>query len=358
MLPLPVKTSWDFEGDVAFPDLPFVVRGDRSEEIFSWSPRLKAKWNDGQPRDIEEFLSSEKSFNRVKTDGKAVGFPGSTTHSFELPTTDVTLQVHPSVKVMSAASIAAIGDWCTLGHIEWGGGESIAKHNSGRKLWIFANKSHGKTLFDIANFEDLHDFLTKKEARRSSGKKLEKHIFYHLSVPGDVIVQPSFAVHAVFTQASQLKGRPVWACVTGYEALDPRFDNGHRGMRVLNEFALGIRRNEILKELKTKTHYEVLRLLRIRDYRRAAEKAAANDNPLPNEIVETDVTTHVKVLYLACYDLKQCVVSRQSNRGRKKGRAGNLPIARRTGASVLWEVTDLERRQWPVLVLQELEKVS
>ena len=120
----------------------------------------------------QEFLSNENIFNREKTEGNAVGFPGSTTHSFELPTTDVTMQVHPSVKVMSAASIAAIGDWCTLGPKEWGGGESIAKHTSGRNLSIFANKSHGGTLFDLATLEDLYDFLTVEETRRSSGNTL------------------------------------------------------------------------------------------------------------------------------------------------------------------------------------------
>ena len=182
-------------------------------------------------------------------------------------------------------------------------------------------------------------------------------MFYHLSVPGDAIAQPSFAVHAVFTQALQFNGRPVWVCETGYETLDYRFDNGQRGMRVLKEFALGICRKKILKELQNRTHYEVLRILRIRDYRRAQRRLPQKTTLTCYDWRDRCHSTREYSVSCVLRYMRVCCHSSVVKSGKGKGRAGDLPNASRTEASVLWRVTDAERRQWLVLNLQELDSV-
>ena len=51
--------------------------------------------------------------------------------SFERPLEKIKFIEHGACKVTSWGSIAARGAWCTLGHINWVGGKTVAKHLSG-----------------------------------------------------------------------------------------------------------------------------------------------------------------------------------------------------------------------------------
>ena len=57
---------------------------------------------------------------------------------------------------MSVAGLAANRGWCTLGHIKWGAGESMAKHISGKKNWFLSSEVIAAlNLYDITSFSSL-----------------------------------------------------------------------------------------------------------------------------------------------------------------------------------------------------------
>ena len=220
MRSLPIEEDWLLEEEVQFPSRPFVVRGPNANRIYSWSDRLFTKWNDGDVNP-EDFIKEEHAFNQIENRGEDFGYGNSRTISFELPRTEVNIIKHPAVNIMSAAGIAANGGWCTLGHIEWSAGESIAKHISGKKVWFISSEVNAALkLYDITSFSSLYDFLTEDEVRRKRGSGcLEEKLFYHVPEPNDIIVQPSFGVHAVVTAPSYKDGKLTWALVSGYEAI-------------------------------------------------------------------------------------------------------------------------------------------
>ena len=150
--------------------------------------------------------------------------------------------------ITSTGCLASVGGWFTPNYIEWTGGESVAKVISGSKLWLIANELETcKTLFKLETLDSVFDLLTKEDARRYKGKvSIERKIFYHLSEPNDLIVQPSFSVHCVFTEPNNSE-RKMWSLVTGFEAVDIRCLL--RGPRLFNKFVTEVDRVLIKREV-------------------------------------------------------------------------------------------------------------
>ena len=136
---------------------------------------------------------------------------------------DIVFPEHPNLKITSRGSIAKLWEWVTVGHIEWGGGEPIAKVIGGSQMWIICNEIEaGVELFKQDRWTKLRNFIldgvtsdaacsildgvildgVTSDAACSSGTKRKAKVryFYHLAEPDDVIVQPSCAVHAVLTE--------------------------------------------------------------------------------------------------------------------------------------------------------------
>ena len=71
---------------------------------------------------------------------------------------------------------------------------------------------------------------------------------YHIGQPGDLIVQPGFAMHCVVTKPLFDGDQPLLALVTEYEGIDIRLAN--RACRVFFPFVLEKKRSDLLAEAK------------------------------------------------------------------------------------------------------------
>ena len=105
-----------------------------------------------------------------------------------------------NVVLRSKALLAARGPWFTAAHIEWGGGGSIAKLESGLKVWIIAiNTASSKFLMGIESFVTLYRFLKEPKQLDRKERRLIRGLRYHLAQPGDVVIQPPLCAHIVLT---------------------------------------------------------------------------------------------------------------------------------------------------------------
>ena len=122
-----------------FPSIPTVFRGPLADTLCDLSPQAKAFWNHGHVL----FESVKNRFDAVVhatsscLDNK--GFEGSRTVSFELSDDCVRVDAPSYISVDSKALLAIKDPWFTSGHIESAGAESVAKLESGRKLWLIAS---------------------------------------------------------------------------------------------------------------------------------------------------------------------------------------------------------------------------
>ena len=188
---LPIRTAWNH--GVAFPTEAFAVQGAEADRVFSWRPDVLERWGHGRA-DPFEFAMQEGAFNIVRTLGSAnPGFAESQLVSFELPRDKMMFDQPPYLQEMSAAAIAATNGWYTGPHIDCGGGESLAKHFSGDKLWIITNELNaGRKLYSIMNFNQLATFFFQQHSDVSrDDRRFFAKLFYHVASPGDIILQPA-----------------------------------------------------------------------------------------------------------------------------------------------------------------------
>ena len=115
------------------------------------------------------------------------GFEGSRTFSFALPGRDVTTLVPDYITVTTSNDLLAVkGSWFTAGHIEYAGGESIAKLASGRNLWIIStNLASSQFVLNITDFNSVYRLLMLPESLNRNEKKL---------CEGCVIIWPNLVV--------------------------------------------------------------------------------------------------------------------------------------------------------------------
>ena len=329
---LVIRSSWTLSGK--FPQQPFVVRGPIAEEIFSWPSEWLEDWNGGSC-DAMQFVERHGGVNVVQQSGTEMveGLPqvaDSKAISFELPREKLNLQVFPGFQLTSTACIAARGDWATTAHIEWGGGESIAKLISGRKLWVIATTpSAAAHLRKYATYQQICDLLLGAGSQSSSAEPLDSfysQLTYHIGEPGDIIVQPKFATHFVLTARADKDGKIIWDLVTGYEAIDLSVSD--RATVLFDRFAVHMTRGDIEQELRLHGLDYLVRLLKVRDYRESIAKLPLR-NRKPDRFMlrhrERDVTTHLKVLQMVGHDVLASFDSRSSRKPpAKKARLSNL----------------------------------
>ena len=361
---LPKEPDWNFAGpESTFPDRCFFLRGEAAKRTFSWSQRLMSFYNQGNVN-MDDLIREFRATNILRNNGKEWGFPDSETVSFEIPWeeegSDVMFPQHPNLVITSAASIAKRGEWCTLGHIEWGGGESIAKVIGGSQMWIITKDMRaGVELFKQSTYSELIIFMlggvnkSVATGQVSKKRKASSEYYYHIAQPGDVIVQPSCAVHAVFTESGN-DGK--WTIFTGYEAIGTVFQ-AERGQRVINNFGTGIKAGLIAKELRVRPLSNLVRLLLVKDYRATLTKGknyraaiASSKVPIfPTEIRESNVTTHVKMFYLYGYDLAKSLRESVKHTSKKLRNQSHLPNSNTNPAyeSVLTDMTYEEASSWP-----------
>ena len=133
---LPVTSGCDLSGE--FPKQPFCLRGEVAEKLYRWSDELKASFQRGALTETElnEFIARYSAEHITKNNGDHFGFPVSKTVSFELPSESGVIYDETCLQITIAGSIAKFGDWCTLRHIEFMGGQSMAKVISGSQMRI------------------------------------------------------------------------------------------------------------------------------------------------------------------------------------------------------------------------------
>ena len=178
------------------------------------------------------------------------------------------------------------------------GGDSVAKLTSGSKLWIIATSFH--LLYDFYTFKGTH-------RRGMEISRMENHLHFHVAEPLNFIVKPSFAVHADITEPTFNRGKPVWAVVTGSEALAKKDSTTIRGRCVMKDFCLDVRRGQIVQEMRLFSELELLRPLKTNGYRNSI-KGSPEGWELPSFIAESSVTTRITVLLCGGYPLKKSLV--------------------------------------------------
>ena len=183
---------------------------------------------------------------------------------------------------------------------------------------------------------------------------MENHFHFHVAEPLDLIVQPSYTVHAVITEPTFSRGKPVWAVVTGYEALAKKDSTTVRGRRVTNNFCLDVRKDQMVQEMRLYSELELLRRLKINDYR-SSIKGSPEGGELPSFIAESNVTTHIKILLRGGYPLKQSL-SEIKPRVVKKPNFRSKEVAVNNYVTKYTELSADERRDWPKCILELLEE--
>ena len=347
--PLPERKEWVFCQE--FPREAFFLRGAAANVVYRWGPKAMELYNNGDCV-IEDVIEKLKCDGLMTNNGADFGFPGSRTVSFSFPedSKDVVFPEHPNLKITSRGSIAKLGEWVTVGHIEWGGGESIAKVIGGSQLWFICNEIEaGVELFKQDRWTKLRDFIldgvTSDAACTSSSKRKAKiRYFYHLAEPEDVIVQPSCAVHAVLTEEKRnRKNELIWSVVSGYEAIGTVFD-ADRGRHVINRLCIGFQKGLAAKEIRLHGVNYFLRLLLVRDYRKSVREC---ESGFPKTVTEADITTHIKTFVNYEYDIAKSLEAPNRPLSRKQKRIACLPGRNEVYTTVLQDVSDEELRAWP-----------
>ena len=114
--PLPQQTEWVF-GE-SFPTESFFLRGAAAKVVYQWSPELMEFYNDGDCV-VEDLIKKYNCGGLMANDGNDFDLPGSRILSFEFTagSSNVMFPKHPNLAITSVASIAKLGEWCTVGHI-------------------------------------------------------------------------------------------------------------------------------------------------------------------------------------------------------------------------------------------------
>ena len=116
----------------------------------------------------------------------------------------------------------------------------------------------------------------------------------------------------------------MWSLVTGFEAVDIRCLL--RGPSLFNNFVTEVDRGLIKREVAVHDLNYVLRLLKINDYRKSLKEKDSGDD-FPVTYRESNVTTHVRVLFNVGFDLKTSLLSTSGKHmSRKRKRASNFGV--------------------------------
>ena len=202
---------------------PLVVRGPEANNLCNLTGKAKLAWNEGATLFSSFKAAAKATVHRWSVGTDNPGFKGFLTFSFELPDKFISCLAPEYIKIRSKALLATKGPWFTCAHIEWGGSESMAKLESGRKIWIFASTiASSQFLMSVQSFNHLYRLLFEPKTLYSRRKrKLIRDLRHHLAEPGDVIIQPPCYAHCVLTGRSLNTDETVrWALVHGWEGIN------------------------------------------------------------------------------------------------------------------------------------------
>ena len=237
---------------------------------------------------------------------------------------------------------------------------------SGSKLWFFVDNARAEEFFAIQSFKGLYDLLTvnpESRKKEKNGFYLTEHLSYHIGEAGDLIVQPAFAVHSVVTEEVNINGELQWSLVTGYEGVDRSMKG--QGRKVFNHFAYGFDRVQFVEELSEHGHNYLTRLLKIHDYRKAANECKkANGTSLLSFHTASNTTTHATVLFRAGFDVGLCYRSAPKRKtSAKLAKLNNFWSKQKTKrelVSRLTDITDDELVEWSNLagVMEDINETA
>ena len=322
-----------------FPSIPTVIRGPLADTLCDLSPQVKAFWNRGHVL-FESFRNRFDAVVHATSSGlDNKGFEGSRTVSFELSDDCVRVDVPSYISVDSKALLAIKGPWFTSGHIESAGAESIAKLESGRKLWLIAsNIESSRFLYGIQTFKDFHRLLMDR-AKYGNDEKLCRGLSYHLAKPGDLLIQPPCFAHCVLTgRTSAADGSTSWSLVHGWEGLN--VSDHLRGSLVIDRFCSGVKRGFILQWLEQMSLGRLIKLLRIKYWRKALsdwKKYVQGRSPETSAVcsesktvraflVRKEMVEHLEAFHRYEYNLKESLssIKRVKRKSLKNRRLANF----------------------------------
>ena len=140
---------------------PPVVRGPEANNLCDLTGKAKLEWNCGATLFSSFKAAAKATVHRWSVSTDNPGFKGCLTFSFELPDKFISCLAPEYIKIRSKATK---GPWFTCAHIEWGGSESIAKLESGRKIWIFASTiASSQFLMSVQCFDHLYRLLVEPQ---------------------------------------------------------------------------------------------------------------------------------------------------------------------------------------------------
>ena len=320
ILPILVVSFINWVG--SFPMQPLVVRGPEANNLCNLTGKAKLAWNEGATLFSSFKAAAKATVHRWSVGTDNPGIKGCLTFSFELPDKFISCLAPEYIKIRSKALLATKGPWFTCAHIEWGGSESIAKLESGRKIWIFASTiAFSQFLTSVQSFNHLYRLLVEPKTLYSRRERmLIRDLRYHLAEPGDVIIQPPCYAHCVLTGRSlNTDGTVRWALAHGWEGIN--VNDQERANRVFGQFSSGAGKGLIRQWLDRYGLDQLMKLLEVREWRVALQQWKAAqflrlENPLVCSVdseepsvwsffYRRDVLEHCEAFQAVGYDLNK-----------------------------------------------------
>ena len=321
--PLRIEHSYNLKENL-FPKDAFIVRGDAAERICSLKHDLAVRWNGGDltKRQFKEFLNiSGANVNSAKYGGGQHGFDNTDSVSFSLENA-IEFELSQNICLTATDFLACRGAWYTNGHIEYGGAHSVAKLASGSKLWVIAcGRNAQKHLMTLKTFNQFKEFLSERfdGSGRLTLQSVYKHCFYHIALPGDIIIQPSLFAHCVVTEPlymgdNRLEQR--WSLVHGWEGID--VTNASLGKTVFDVFCTGVKHGTVERMISLFGQVKTTSLFKLRDWRDAFKAWQLNnkEGKLRDFLNIRDLAGHLRTFTLVGYDLQKSFSSKVSIEGR------------------------------------------
>ena len=150
----------------------------------------------------------------------------------------IDMKVPTYLEVQEQNAIITWGGWFTEGHIEIAGDESVAHVPVGKKLFLIAKRG-AASKFLAKQTRCAKEFMNLVTG--GPPEKYREKIFYYISDPESLLVQPALCAHSVLTLS---RGT---AIVTGWEAANAKDENRFR--EVTSYYGLGVGTGK-LKKLK------------------------------------------------------------------------------------------------------------
>ena len=154
-----------------------------------------------------------------------------------------------------------------------------------------------------------------------------------------------------------------WSLVTGYEGIDSSVKG--QGRKLFNHFAYGFDRVKFVEELSERGHNYLTRLLKIHDYRTAANECKeSNGTSWKSFHTASSTSTHATVLFRAGFDVGLCYRSAPKRKtSAKLAKIDNIRSKQKTKRELVNRLTnntdnELAERRKLAVVMEDINETA